>query len=319
MPVISYHAGVNNSIEKRRNFAIMRGITMIMKQTAWTVLGLGLLAAALPALGQDSNAPTDYSKIFKNDDEKIGYAIGLYAGNPVAAKLKPEEAVIDYDAAVRGFRDALTGATPKITVAQEREILDDFSRQLQTNHDAIWAKLGKKNAEEGAVFLLANSKAPGVITNTSGLQYKILAKGSGDKPTDTDLVKVNYRAMGLDRKEFDSSYNFNKPAEFQLGNAIKGWGEALRQMQPGSKWELYVPGDLGYGATGRPPNIGPNATLIFELELVSFSAAPINATTSDIIKVPSQAEMDKGAKIETIRQGDLERVLANQKAGATNK
>jgi FKBP-type peptidyl-prolyl cis-trans isomerase FklB len=128
------------------------------------------------------------------------------------------------------------------------------------------------NLKLGTAFLEANKAKPGVVTLPSGLQYKILTAGTGPKPTAADTVVCNYRGTLIDGKEFDSSYKRGQPTSLPVGRVIKGWSEALQLMPVGSKWQLVIPPDLAYGDHGAGPDIGPNATLIFELELISIQA-----------------------------------------------
>ncbi|MDW8310163.1 MAG: FKBP-type peptidyl-prolyl cis-trans isomerase, partial [Verrucomicrobiales bacterium] len=159
---------------------------------------------------------------------------------------------------------------------------------------------------------------PGIVTLPSGLQYTILADGDGPSPGPEDLVTVHYRGTLLDGTEFDRSPT-NKPVEFAVNAVIRGWSEALTRMKAGSKWKLFIPPQLGYGERGAPPKIGPNAALIFDVELVSFrtpppptNPPPAPPITSDIIKVPSLEEMKKGAKIEVIKAEDVEKLQKQQ-------
>ena len=143
-------------------------------------------------------------------------------------------------------------------------------------------ELGAKNTKEGKTFLDANTKKPGVTTLASGLQYKVLTEGKGAMPKASDTVKVHYRGTLLDGTEFDSSYARKEPAEFQVGGVIKGWTEGLQLMKTGAKWQLFIPAELAYGATGAGQDIGPNATLIFEVELLevkpeAMATAPATA------------------------------------------
>ncbi len=131
---------------------------------------------------------------------------------------------------------------------------------------------GDANQKEGAAFLAANKTKEGVVTTSSGLQYKILKQGDGPKPTATDSVVCNYKGTLINGTEFDSSYKRGQPATFPVNGVIKGWTEALQLMPTGSKWQLFVPADLAYGARGAGQDIGPNATLIFEVELLSIQA-----------------------------------------------
>jgi len=131
-------------------------------------------------------------------------------------------------------------------------------------------QLGEMNKTEGAAFLAENKTKEGVVTLPSGLQYKIIAEGTGPKPTSADTVICNYRGTLLDGKEFDSSYKRDQPATFPVGRVIKGWQEAIQLMPVGSKWRLFIPSNLAYAERGAGADIGPNATLIFEVELISI-------------------------------------------------
>ena len=130
------------------------------------------------------------------------------------------------------------------------------------------------NKKEGDAFLAANKTKDGVVTLPSGLQYKILTQGTGPKPTPTDSVVCNYKGTLLNGTEFDSSYKRGQPATFPVGGVIKGWTEALQLMPVGSKWQLFVPSDLAYGQRGPGGGIGPNSTLVFEVELISIKSKP---------------------------------------------
>jgi len=132
----------------------------------------------------------------------------------------------------------------------------------------IKTEQGEKNMTEGPKFLEENKAKEGVVILPSGLQYKVITEGTGKSPKATDKVKVHYRGTLINGKEFDSSFKRNQPAEFPVNGVIKGWTEALQLMKEGSKWELYIPSDLAYGARGAGGDIGPNATLIFEVELL---------------------------------------------------
>jgi FKBP-type peptidyl-prolyl cis-trans isomerase len=132
------------------------------------------------------------------------------------------------------------------------------------------AKASEKNKKEGEEFLTANKAKPGVVTLPSGLQYKIMQAGTGPKPTATDSVSCNYRGTLIDGTEFDSSYKRGQPTTFPVSGVIKGWTEALQLMPVGSKWQLFVPASLAYGDRAASALIGPDATLLFEVELLSI-------------------------------------------------
>ena len=302
-------------------------------------MSLGLLVfaaqAQVPNPAPTNQVKTDFSKIFKSDREKIGYAVGMYSAG-VKVKLKSDEIDYDPEALIKGFADSIGGGTTLITDEQQKEILNDLTKSLRAKAEEKRKAqaetnriLGEKNLVEGPAFLAKNKTEPGVVALDSGLQYKVITEGTGPKPTTNDEVTVNYRGTLMDGTEFDSSYKRGKPFTAKVqGGIIKGWTEALQLMKTGSKWQIFVPAELAYGA--RPPgqSIPPNAALIFEIELISTRpaatppppAARVNPPsgaplTSDIIKVPSADEIKKGAKIETIKAEDLEK----EKAKATNQ
>jgi FKBP-type peptidyl-prolyl cis-trans isomerase FklB len=298
-----------------------------MKRHLLSILTLALLTCTAGA--QDQNPatppgpkpaePTDFSKIFKNDKEKVGYAIGMYAAG-VKDRLKAMDVDYDVDMLVKGFSDSVGSGTNLITADQKMEILKDLDRQSRAKAEEKRKMAADKNKMEGAAFLAKNKAEAGVITLPDGLQYKVLTNGTGPMPKADEEVSVNYRGTLINGTEFDSSYKRGQPLTTKVqGGIIKGWTEALELMPAGSKWQLFIPSDLAYGPNGRPPTIEPNAVLIFELELLSIQPAPAVAQvvhppsaplTSDIIKVPSAEEIKKGAKIETIKAEDIEKEKA---------
>ena len=181
--------------------------------------------------------------------------------------VKPQLGEIDSDIFMAAFTDQIETGSGKIKHEDAEMVLNRKAMQVQAQKRAERAKLAEQNEKEGKEFLEANAKAEGVVTLESGLQYKILKKGNGEKPTIKDRVKVNYRGTLLDGTEFDAS---KEPATFGLTGIIKGWSEALQLMPVGSKWQVYIPAPLAYGEQGGGPKIGPNATLIFDIELLEI-------------------------------------------------
>ena len=278
-------------------------MNMNTKMTAIMIL-LGLVVATA--------ARAEDAKTFKDEKEKISYAIGMYYGNT----LKRMDVDVDYDGLLRGIKDAQAGGLTLLSELEVRQILTKYQQELTAKAQEKQRQLGEKNRKEGEEFLAANKNKPGVITLTNGLQYTILAEGDGPSPKPEDTVTVNYRGTLLDGTEFDRS-PANQPANFAANCVIRGWTEALTRMKVGSKWKLFIPFDLAYGPLGRQPKIGPNATLLFDVELVSFKPPVAGANpplTSDIIKVPSLEEMKKGAKIETIKSEDVEKLQKQPQA-----
>lgn len=201
--------------------------------------------------------------------EKASYAIGMSIGK----NLHRDSVDIDPAIFLQGLKDAMAGGKLALTDDEARAVLNDLQAEVRKTQQEKLQALAVSNKKDGEAFLSANKTATGVVTLPSGLQYKILKPGDGPKPMASDTVTCNYRGTFLDGSEFDSSYKRGQPASFQVGGIIKGWNEALQLMPVGSKWELFVPPDLAYGDRGAPPVIGPNATLVFEVELLSIQAA----------------------------------------------
>jgi len=200
------------------------------------------------------------------EKEKLSYALGSDMGK----RLKASNVDVDPAVLERGMRDALTGAKPLMSEDEIRATISGAQKDLQQKQMAVAKEMGDKNKKEGDTFLAENKGKEGVVTLPSGLQYKVVKSGDGPKPTPTDTVVCNYRGTLISGKEFDSSYARNQPTTFPVNRVIKGWTEALQLMPVGSKWQLFIPPDLAYGERGAMPEIGPNATLIFEVELLSI-------------------------------------------------
>ena len=199
--------------------------------------------------------------------QKASYAIGMNWGTG----LHRQSIDVDSAALVQGMKDALAGGKTLLTEDEARTALMQLQKEMQEKQQAKAAQEGDANKKEGDAFLAANKSKEGVVTLPSGLQYKILTPGSGPKPTASDSVVCNYKGTLINGTEFDSSYKRGEPATFPVTGVIKGWTEALQLMPVGSKWQLFIPSDLAYGPRGTPGGpIGPNSTLIFEVELMSI-------------------------------------------------
>jgi FKBP-type peptidyl-prolyl cis-trans isomerase FklB len=198
--------------------------------------------------------------------QKASYAIGLNIGKG----LQRDGVDVDPNILLRGLKDALSGGKPLLTDDEMKASMIALQNDVRQRHEAMMQQAGETNKKQGDAFLAANKSKQGVVTLPSGLQYKILKEGSGPKPSATDTVVCNYRGALLDNTEFDSSYKRGQPTTFQVDRVIKGWTEALQLMPVGSKWQLFIPPDLAYGQRGAGTDIGPNATLVFEVELLSI-------------------------------------------------
>jgi FKBP-type peptidyl-prolyl cis-trans isomerase FklB len=168
------------------------------------------------------------------------------------------------------MKDGFSGGKPLLTEQEVQETVATFQKEMMAKQEELAKKLGEKNKEEGEAFLAENKKKEGVKVLPSGLQYKVVKAGTGGKPKLTDTVTTHYRGTLIDGTEFDSSYRRGQPVSFPVAGVIPGWTEALQLMEEGSKWQLFIPPNLAYGERGAGRDIGPNATLIFEIELISI-------------------------------------------------
>lgn len=273
--------------------------------------------AAAPAPAPAATAAPVPAKIdFKNDQEKLGYAIGCdianslktratpvnmaafsqglnqtFNGQPtdeeklsyalgcnVGSQLKKQEAPVDVAMLTQALTAILNKQAPAMTDEQAREAIMAWQKDAQTKAEAKRKEQADKNLAEGKAFLEANAKKEGVKVLENGLQYKVIKDGTGNSPAATDKVKVNYKGSLVNGTEFDSSYKRGQPAEFQVGRVIPGWTQGLQLMKEGAKWELYIPANLAYGENPPTPTIPPNSVLIFEVELLEVIKAPAAAT-----------------------------------------
>jgi FKBP-type peptidyl-prolyl cis-trans isomerase FklB len=227
-----------------------------MKLLLSMLLGLVLLL---------SQANAEEKKTLQTTKEKQGYSIGVDMGN----RLKSNALDIDSDSLAQGLKDALSGGKLLLTEQEMKETLAGLQKELMEKQAERTKQIAEKNKKEGEAFLAENRKKEGVKTLPSGLQYKVIKEGTGKTPKAEDTVVTNYRGTLTDGTEFDSSYKRGQPATFPVKGVIPGWTEALQLMKEGSKWELFIPSSLAYGERGAGNAIGPNATLIFEIELIS--------------------------------------------------
>lgn len=222
-----------------------------------TALGISLLAGQAAA-GEE--------KVLKSDRDKVSYSIGLEIGN----NFKKQSIDVDADILARGMKDALSGSKPLMTDKEIQDTMTAFQKDMMAKQAEKAKALAEKNKKDEEAFLAENKKKEGVKTTSSGLQYKVIKDGEGPMPKATDTVTVNYRGTLIDGTEFDSSYKRGEAATFPVEGVIAGWTEALQLMKVGSKYQLFIPSNLAYGERGAGQAIGPNSTLIFEVELLSI-------------------------------------------------
>jgi FKBP-type peptidyl-prolyl cis-trans isomerase len=203
------------------------------------------------------------------DAQKFGYAIGIDLGN----SLKPVSAHVDVAALKQGLDDVTAGSPLKLDDAARESIKQTVSQKMQEEQVKQREEAASKAQSEGEAFLAENAKKEGVKTTASGLQYKVITEGSGESPTAADEVTVHYKGTLINGEEFDSSISRGQPVTFPLGNVIEGWTEGVQLMKPGAKYQFFIPSKLAYGERGAGVKIGPNQTLIFEVELLEVKKA----------------------------------------------
>lgn len=223
-----------------------------------TVLITGLLTVSVSA--------EEATLKLESQEDKLSYVFGQNIGK----NLKQQEIEVNTDILVKGMQDALTDKTPLLNEEEMSEVLMSYQKDRIAKQAEKQKQAGEKNLKEGQAFLAENKEKEGVVTLESGLQYKVITPGTGAMPKADDKVTTNYKGTLIDGTEFDSSYSRGKPATFPVKGVIKGWTEALQLMKEGAKWQLFIPPDLGYGERGAGSKIGPNSTLIFEIELLSI-------------------------------------------------
>ncbi len=224
-----------------------------------------LIALSLLAFSAFAQQPTE----LKDEKEKVSYSIGLDIGNT----FKKQNMDINPEILLSGLRDALSGNKPLLTEEQVKETMTAYSKTMMEKQATQSREAASKNLEIGEKFLADNKGKEGVKTTASGLQYKVMKEGSGTSPKESDTAVVHYRGTLINGTEFDSSYKRNEPATFPVNRVIKGWTEGLQLMKPGSKYQFFIPAGLAYAERGAGQDIGPNETLIFEVELVEVKAA----------------------------------------------
>ncbi len=254
-----------------------------MKRIRITLVAL-LMCSAFASYAEDakqspSPANSPPPSAFKDDKDKISYSLGVDIGRT----LQKFQLDLNESALSQGIADVLGNKPMAMTDQELQETLQAFQQKMMQKQQEAMAKkqdemkgVAEKNKADGKKFLEENAKKAGVKTTASGLQYKVIKEGSGDKPKDSDVVETNYRGTTIDGKEFDSSAKHGASATFPVNGVIKGWSEALKLMPVGAKWQLYVPSDLAYGDEGYGDDIAPGSTLVFDVELLSIKKNAAN-------------------------------------------
>lgn len=234
---------------------------------------LSLIMCVIVACGlSDANESPDVAKMFskklnlESQKQKASYSVGYNIGR----SLRKISSEIDLFIVLQGLVDGEGGdEKAQLDMEEMQKVIMEFNAAMRKKIEEDKMKEGEKNKAEGEKFLKENASKEGVTVTESGLQYTVIKEGTGPHPKATDVVNVHYKGMFLDGKEFDSSFSRNKPATFPLNRVIKGWTEGLQLMKVGAKWKFFVPSDIAYGERGKG-EIGPNATLIFEVELLGI-------------------------------------------------
>jgi len=225
-------------------------------------------ASSVPA--KKSTAAQGAETPFTSRKQKFSYALGMNIGSGLGANLKKQSVEVDWNLVAQGLKDAALGSKTRLTDEEAKAVLTEVQNEVRKEQQERMKQEAAKNKTDGETFLADNKKKEGVVALPSGLQYKILTEGKGPKPAASDTVVCNYRGTLIDGTEFDSSYKRGQAATFPVNGVIKGWTEALQLMPVGSKWQLFIPSSLAYGERGAGADIGPDSTLIFEVELVSI-------------------------------------------------
>lgn len=230
-----------------------------------TVVALVVLTGSLIAENRQKNEK-EKKQVLESQKDKVSYSIGWDIGN----SFKKQSIEINPDILLKGINDVLSGDNPQMTEKEMGETMMNFQKEMMAKRAETQKNIGEKNKKEGEEFLAKNKNNKGIVSLPSGLQYRVIKEGNGKIPKLTDTVTVHYKGTLIDATEFDSSYKRGEPAKFPVSGVIKGWTEALQLMKVGSKWELFIPSNLAYAERGAGNIIGPNAVLVFQVELLSI-------------------------------------------------
>ena len=247
-------------LERGRNF-----VFIFQKQEKWKEIRVKHILAAIVSIGLLFGVCSAADKLeLKDQKDRESYSLGYQFGQ----NMKAQGVELNLKVYTSGIEDALRGANPTLSQEEIHKTISDLQKRIATAQQKELKGMADKNLADAKVFMESNKKKEGVKTLPSGLQYKILTEGSGKTPKATDEVTVNYKGSLIDGREFDNSYKRGTPANFRVDKVIRGWTEGLQLMKEGSKWELFIPPELGYGERGAGP-VPPNSVLIFEVELIS--------------------------------------------------
>ena len=235
-------------------------------KTFGTVVLLGSLVCVVLLAADDPKTPET-----QVDMKKVSYCIGLNIGG----RMKAQDVALEMEDFMAGLRHGLAGDPPRMTPEEIQKVMTLFNQKMSTRRIERTRRLGEENLKKGQAFLAANKTKPRVKVLPSGLQYKVLRAGTGKKPAAVDMVEVHYKGTLIDGTEFDSSYKRGRTVTFAVNRVIRGWTEGLQMMKEGAKWELVIPAELAYGPRGTQGPIGPNAVLVFEVELIKVKSAPL--------------------------------------------
>jgi FKBP-type peptidyl-prolyl cis-trans isomerase len=244
-------------------------------QRVFMVLAASASLAVLSACQQQAEEPKALK--LETQEQRISYGIGVRLAN----NMKNDGLNVDPTAFAAGLQDALDGNEPKLTEEEFNTEMMAFQQKVQEQQQAEAQAAAQANLEAGQAFLEENKAREGVQVTDSGLQYEVLTAGTGASPTPEDAVEVHYKGTLIDGTVFDSSYDRGQPVTFGVTQVIPGWTEALQLMQEGAKYKLYIPSDLAYGANGAGQVIGPNSTLVFEVELLSIVKSEDDSASSE--------------------------------------
>ena len=225
-----------------------------------------LCLSTLTLCGLSTGYATDASPL-KSEIDKVSYAIGLKYGQ----SLKRDLNELDVNLMAQGLKDGFDGKTPRMTDVETAQALTAFQQKKRAEIEKARAETAEANKAKGEAFLSKNAKQADIKVTDSGLQYKVLTAGKGQSPGPNDTVTVHYEGSLIDGSVFDSSRQRGKPIQFSVNGVIPGWTEALQLMKPGAHWQIFIPSDLAYGESGASSAIGPNETLIFDVELLEIS------------------------------------------------